>query len=125
MPIIFSGAVVHVIVAVIVLTILTGAGIYVLHLLYVNSLQNEQPTDEHLDYFRELNLKGKLTDSEFRIIKEQISNRVASDRQAVTEADVWTLLARKEESRVRDDQKAGDDETRQWSNEAGDTALGH
>ncbi|MGL4593269.1 MAG: hypothetical protein ACRCUY_00915 [Thermoguttaceae bacterium] len=42
---------------------------------YVHSLKQELNEENYLEYFQELKLEGKLSESEFRIIKRQLSER--------------------------------------------------
>lgn len=84
MPVIFSEAIVQLIVLFAVLAILTGVAIYVAGLFRFNSLQQEPKTTEHLDYFRELKSEGKLSESEFRIIKKQLSSRIVEEEKQAT-----------------------------------------
>jgi hypothetical protein len=59
------------------IAILTAIAFYVLRAIREHSIQREPKTEDHLDYFRELNSQGKLTEREFRIIKRQLSSRIA------------------------------------------------
>ena len=77
MPTLFSPTVFHLIFASTVIAILTTAAFYVLRAIREHPIQREPKTEEHLDYFRELNSQGKLTDREFRIIKKQLSSQIA------------------------------------------------
>lgn len=120
MPEIFSESIVQLIIYFAVLAIITGVAIYVSGLFRANSLQNEPATEEHLDYFRELNLEGKLSKEEFRIIKKQLSMKIVEEEKNKTgkvlqedSIDPAVLLARLRESGIvfmenRDDtQRAG------------------
>lgn len=81
MPEIFSESIVHLLLAFVVLAILIGASIYVVGLFRADSLQQDQKTEDHLDYFRDLKLRGKLSDEEFRIIKKQLSVKIVEEQK--------------------------------------------
>lgn len=79
MPELFSESIVHLILYFAILAILTGVGIYVASRFRANSIQQEQSDQnggEQLNYFRDLKLRGKLTEEEFRIIKKQLSAQI-------------------------------------------------
>ncbi|MDR2345678.1 MAG: hypothetical protein LBE18_06395 [Planctomycetaceae bacterium] len=59
--------------------IITVCFIYILGIFRDNSLQHESDISKALNYFQELNDKGKLSDVEFRIIKEQFSELIKDE----------------------------------------------
>lgn len=63
----------------IILMIITVCFIYILGIFRDNSLQHESDISKALNYFQELNDKGKLSDVEFRIIKEQFSELIKDE----------------------------------------------
>ena len=76
MPLVFSPSIFQLILSCTVIAILTAVAFYVLRAIRAHSIQREQKTEDHLDYFRELNSQGKLTEREFRIIKRQLSSQI-------------------------------------------------
>ncbi len=77
MPTLFSPSIFVLIAACMGVAVLTAVGFYALRAIRVHSIQREPKTEDHLDYFRELNSQGKLTEREFRIIKKQLSSQIA------------------------------------------------
>ncbi|MDR0392094.1 MAG: hypothetical protein LBH59_09320 [Planctomycetaceae bacterium] len=73
---IFFEPMIQILVYVVILMIGTLVAIYVLGLLRANSLQQEQDINKELNYFRELNDKGDLSDVEFRTIKEKYAEEI-------------------------------------------------
>ncbi|MDR1477844.1 MAG: hypothetical protein LBJ00_02770 [Planctomycetaceae bacterium] len=76
MPTILFDSIIQIVVYVAILMIGTVSVIYLLGLFRANSLQQEHNRDKELNYFRELNDEGKLSDVEFRNIKERLSELI-------------------------------------------------
>ncbi|MDR1053929.1 MAG: hypothetical protein LBL39_07110 [Planctomycetaceae bacterium] len=76
MPTILFDSIILVVIYIVILMIGTVSALYVLGLFRANPLQQEQDIDKGLDYFRDLNDEGKLSDVEFRNIKERLSELI-------------------------------------------------
>ncbi|MDR1923981.1 MAG: hypothetical protein LBQ66_06370 [Planctomycetaceae bacterium] len=76
MPNIFTYTVVCILISFAVLMVISIAAVYVLGLLRDNSLQQERDIKKELNYFQELNVEGKLSDVEYRNIKEGFFDRL-------------------------------------------------
>jgi hypothetical protein len=77
MPTVFSGEIIQLVIYFTILAILTAIAIYVVGSLHEKSIQKELDTEDHLNNFQELKSQGKLSESEFRIIKKQLVKKLA------------------------------------------------
>ena len=80
-PILFSESILLLVLYFAILMILIGIAVFATQSLRANSLQKEPTTEEHLNYFRDLNSEGKLSEEEFRIIKRQLSSQIVSEEK--------------------------------------------
>ncbi|MDR1290799.1 MAG: hypothetical protein LBK06_06325 [Planctomycetaceae bacterium] len=96
MPIIPFDSIIQVVIYVVILMIGTVSAIYVLGLFRANPLQQEHDIDKGLDYFRELNDEGKLSDVEFRNIKERLSELIVDASKNNKERKTGLILDYKE-----------------------------
>ncbi|MDR2642925.1 MAG: hypothetical protein LBC74_09040 [Planctomycetaceae bacterium] len=76
---IFFEPIIQILIYIVILMVVTLIAIYVLGLFRANSLQREHDINKELDYFQELNDNGKLSDVEFRIIKERFSKMIVAE----------------------------------------------
>jgi hypothetical protein len=113
----FFEPMIQILVYVVILMIGTLVAFYVLWLLRANSLQQEQDINKELNYFRELNDKGDLSDVEFRTIKEryaeEIKDKINNDKNpksklalSYKDAFLWLFGADRSES-MQDTQVVG------------------
>jgi len=119
MPVLFSESIIHLAISFAVLAILIGVAIHVTGLLRADSLQQEPKTQDHLDYFRELNFRGKLSETEYRIIKKQLSTQIVEEEKDDTKKSksifkdipdgAEVLLARRADSSSPSSSLEGDD----------------
>ncbi|MDR2761068.1 MAG: hypothetical protein LBB88_00520 [Planctomycetaceae bacterium] len=68
--------IIQILIYIVILMIGTLVSLYLLGLFRANSLQHEHNVDNTLNYFQELKDKGKLSDAEFRIIKERFKELI-------------------------------------------------
>ncbi|MDR0704800.1 MAG: hypothetical protein LBF88_07405 [Planctomycetaceae bacterium] len=85
MPTIFSGEIIHLVIYFTILAILTAIAIYVVGSLHEKSIQKELNAEDHLNNFRELKSQGKLSESEFRIIKKQLAFQIVDEEKGKTQ----------------------------------------
>lgn len=89
MPTLFSESIIHLVVYFAILAVLISIAVYVLLSLRAGPLKQEPQTEEQLDYFRELNSQGKLSDAEFRIIKRQLSSQIVFEEKEKQREEPW------------------------------------
>jgi hypothetical protein len=85
MPTVFSGEIIQLVIYFAILAILTAIAIYVVGLLHEKSIQKELNAEDHLNNFRELKSQGKLSESEFRIIKKQLAFQIVDEEKSKTQ----------------------------------------
>ncbi|MDR1140785.1 MAG: hypothetical protein LBL62_03765 [Planctomycetaceae bacterium] len=97
MPIVFSVEIIQLVIYFTILAIVIAVAIYVVGLLHEKSVQKELNAEDHLNNFRELKSQGKLSESEFRIIKKQLAFQIVDEEKNKTQnsADPVVLLAKK------------------------------
>ncbi|MDR0335666.1 MAG: hypothetical protein LBI18_01100 [Planctomycetaceae bacterium] len=97
MPIVFSGEIIQLVIYFTILAIIIAVTIYVVGLLHEKSVQKELNTEDLLNNFRELKSQGKLSDSEFRIIKKQLAFQIVDEEKNKTQnqIDPVALVAQK------------------------------
>lgn len=97
MPKVFSTEIIQLVIFFTILAILIAVAIYIVRLLHEKSVQKELNTEDHLNNFRELKSQGKLSESEFRIIKKQLAVQIVNEEKNKTRnlIDPVVLIARK------------------------------
>ncbi|MDR0608488.1 MAG: hypothetical protein LBG58_00070 [Planctomycetaceae bacterium] len=85
MPTVFSGEIIQLVIYFAIFAILTAVAIYVAGLLREKSIQKELNAEDHLNNFRELKSQGKLSESEFRIIKKQLAFQIVDEEKSKTQ----------------------------------------
>jgi uncharacterized membrane protein len=97
MPIVFSGEIIQLVIYFTILAVIIAAAIYVVGLLHEKSVQKELNAEDHLNNFRELESQGKLSESEFRIIKKQLAFQIVDEEKNKTQnpVDPVVLIAKK------------------------------
>ncbi|MDR2755576.1 MAG: hypothetical protein LBC20_07690 [Planctomycetaceae bacterium] len=97
MPKVFSVEIIQLVIFFTILAILIAVAIYVVRLLHEKSVQKELNTEELLNNFRELKSQGKLSESEFRIIKKQLASQIVQEEKNKSQnlIDPVVLIAQK------------------------------
>ncbi|MDR2114984.1 MAG: hypothetical protein LBP87_01235 [Planctomycetaceae bacterium] len=95
MPKVFSVEIIQLVIFFAILAILIAVAIYVVRLLHEKSVQKELNTEDILNNFRELKSQGKLSESEFRIIKKRLAAQIVNEEKNKTQnpVDPIVLLA--------------------------------
>jgi hypothetical protein len=111
MPTVFSGEIIQLVIYFTILTILTVIAIYVVGSLHEKSIQKELDPEDHLKNFRELKSQGKLSESEFRIIKKQLAFQIVDEEKGKTrkQFDPFVLVSKgmeKDQNNDTDDSDA-------------------
>jgi uncharacterized protein YfkK (UPF0435 family) len=85
MPTVFSGEIIQLVIYFTILAVLTAVAIYVVGVLHEKSIQKELDAEDLLNNFRELKSQGKLSESEFRIIKKQLAFQIVDEEKSKTQ----------------------------------------